>query len=193
MLWFHSGQTATGDALFGGKDPSRYDSNTVNKLPLTSVADDLNLWTVELKQLHRNSVPLLDRPVNLALDTGSSRFKGSPILIEYLIEQITTKPDGEKLPSKFSDPSLIQEFPFLTLEIKGHRYTLRPEDYIWKIENSGLFSLQFHPLDVGDENTILVGSVFLDHVYSVFQYEAASAVPYNYKGSRVYLYESRRA
>ena len=47
-----------GGCIVGGKDPSRYDSNTVNKLPLTSVADDLNLWTVELEQLHRNSVPL---------------------------------------------------------------------------------------------------------------------------------------
>ena len=58
-----------------------------------------------------------------------------------------------------------------------------------QIENSGLFSLQFHPLDVGDENTILVGSVFLDHVYSVFQYEAAPTAPYGYKGSRVYIYD----
>jgi hypothetical protein len=178
-----------GGCIVGGTEPSRYDPGTLNELPLTSVADNLNLWTVELEQVQRNSVPLLGRPVNLALDTGSSRFKGSPILIEYLIDQITTKPDGGKLPTTFSDPSLVQEFPFLTLEIKGHRYTLRPEDYIWKIENSDLFSLQFHPLDVGDENTILVGSVFLDHVYSVFQYDAASTVPYGYKGSRVYLYE----
>lgn len=178
-----------GGCIVGGTDPSRYDANTVNELLLTSVADNLNLWTIELEQIQRNSTPLLDRPVNLALDTGSSRFKGSPVLIEYLIDRITTKPDGEKLPSTFSDPSLIQEFPCLRLEINGHGYTLQPEDYIWQIGSSGLFSLQFHPLDVGDENTILVGSVFLDHVYSVFQYEAVPTAPYGYKGSRVYLYE----
>jgi len=178
-----------GGCIVGGTDPSRYDANTVNELLLTSVADNLNLWTIELEQIQRNSTPLLDKPVNLALDTGSSRFKGSPVLIEYLIDRITTKPTGEKLPSTFSDPSLVQEFPFLTLEINGHGYTLQPEDYIWQIENTGLFSLQFHPLDVGDENTILVGSVFLDHVYSVFQYEAVPTAPHGYKGSRVYLYE----
>jgi len=178
-----------GGCIVGGTEPSRYDPGTLNELSLTSVADNLNLWTVELEQVQRNSVPLLGRPVNLALDTGSSRFKGSPILIEYLIDQITTEPDGGKLPTTFSDPSLVQEFPCLTLEINGHRYTLQPEDYIWQIENSGLFSLQFHPLDVGDENTILVGSVFLDHVYSVFQYEAAPTAPYGYKGSRVYIYD----
>ena len=178
-----------GGCVVGGTDLSRCDSNTLNELPLTSVADNLNLWTIELEQIHRNSTPLLGRPVNLALDTGSSRFKGSPVLIEYLIDRITTKPDGAKLPATFSDASLLPEFPFLTLDINGCRYTLRPEDYIWKIENTGLFSLQFHPLDVGDENTILVGSVFLDHVYSVFQYEAAPAAPYGYKGARVYLYE----
>jgi len=178
-----------GGCIVGGTEPSRYDANTLNELLLTSVADNLNLWTVELEQIQRNSTPLLDRPVNLALDTGSSRFKGSPVLIEYLIDRITTKPDGEKLPTTFSAPSLVQEFPCLTLEINGHRYTLQPEDYIWQIENSGLFSLQFHPLDVGDENTILVGSVFLDHVYSVFQYEAAPTAPYGYKGSRVYIYD----
>ena len=173
----------------GGTDPSRYDANTMNELPLTSVADNLNLWTVKLEQIQRDSTPLLDQPVNLALDTGSSRFKGSPALIECLIDRITTKPNGEKLPTTFSDPSLVQEFPSLTLEINGHRYTLQPEDYVWEIENSGLFSLQFHPLELGDENTILVGSVFLDHVYSVFQYEADSVVPYGYKGTQVYLYD----
>jgi saccharopepsin len=178
-----------GGCIVGGTDPSRYDSNTLNELPLTSVADNLNLWTVELEQIQRNSAPLLDGPINLALDTGSSRFKGSPVLIEHLIDRITTKPDGEKLPTTFSDPSLVQEFPCLTLEINGHRYTLQPEDYIWKIENSGLFSLQFHPLDLGDENTILVGSVFLDHVYSVFQYVAAPMAPYGYRGIRIYLYD----
>ena len=178
-----------GGCIVGGTDPSRYDSTTLNELPLTSVADNLNLWTVKLEQMQRNSTPLLDRPVNLALDTGSSRFKGSPALIEYLIDQITTKPDGEKLPTTFSDPSLVQEFPYLTLEINGHRYTLQPEDYIWKVENSGLFSLQFHPLDLGNENTILVGSVFLDHVYPVFQYVADPMAPYGHKGSRVYLYD----
>jgi len=178
-----------GGCIVGGTDPSRYDANTVNELLLTSVADNLNLWTIELEQIQRDSTPLLDRPVNLALDTGSSRFKGSPVLIEYLIDRITTKPDGEKLPSTFSDPSLIQEFPCLRLEINGHGYTLQPEDYIWQIGSSGLFSLQFHPLDVGDENTILVGSVFLDHVYSVFQYEAVPTAPHGFKGSRVYLYE----
>lgn len=178
-----------GGCIVGGTDPSRYDSNTLNELPLTSVADNLNLWTVELEQIQRNSTPLLDRPVNLALDTGSSRFKGSPALIEYLIDRITTKPDGEKLPTTFSDPSLVKEFPSLTLKINGHGYTLQPQDYIWQIENSGLFSLQFHPLDLGDDNTILVGSVFLDHVYSVFQYATAPMAPYGYKGSQVYLYD----
>ena len=123
------------------------------------------------------------------MDTGSSRFKGSPALIEYLIDRITTKPDGDKLPTTFSDSSLVQEFPPVTLVFNGRRYTLQPEDYVWKIENSGLFSLQFHPLELEDENTILVGSVLLDHLYSVFRYTADPAVPYGYKGKTVYLYD----
>ncbi len=177
-----------GGCIVGGTEPSRYDAKTINELPLTSVADNLNLWTIELEQIRRDSAPLLDQSVNLALDTGSSRFKGSPVLIEYLIDQITTKPDGEKLPATFSAPSLLKEFPCLTLEINGHRYVLQPEDYIWQIENSDLFSLQLHPLELGDENTILVGSVFLDQVYSVFQYVADPMAPYGYKGNKLYLY-----
>ena len=180
-----------GACIIGGTNPTRYDPETRNELPLTSVAEHLNLWTVELSQILRNSDPLLDRPVNLALDTGSSRFKGSAVLIEYLIDQITTKPDGHKLPATFSDPSLLQEFPDLTLEINGHKYILHPKDYIWKIENTGLFSLQFHPLDLGDDNSILVGSVFLDHVYSVFEYFADPVVPYGYKGAKVTLYNGQ--
>ena len=178
----------TGKCGIGVADPSGYDLETRNELDLTSVAENLNLWTVELDQILRNSDLLLQRPVNLAFDTGSSRFKGSPVLIEYLIEEITTKPDGQRLPTTFSDPALLEEFPVLTFEINGQDYVLRPEDYIWKIEKTGLFSLQFHPLELGNDNTILVGSVFLDHVYSVFEYENDPEVSYGLKGAKVILY-----
>lgn len=180
----------TGKCGIGIDDPTGYDFKTRNELPLTSVADNLNLWTIELDQIFSNSDPLLPKSVNLAFDTGSSRFKGSPEIIEYLIAKITTKPDGQRLPTTFSDPALLEEFPVLTFQINGHDYVLRPKDYIWKIEKTGLFSLQFHPLKLGNENTILVGSVFLDHVYSVFEYENDPGVPYGFKGSRVVLYDA---
>ena len=179
----------TGRCGIGVADPTGYDLKTRNELPLTLLAGHLNLWTVELEQIFRNSDPLLPKPVNLAFDTGSSRFKGSREIIESLIEKITTKPDGQRLPSTFSDPALLEEFPVLTFQINGHDYVLRPEDYIWKIEKTGLFSLQFHPLDLGNDNTILVGSVFLDHVYSVFEYENDPEVSYGIKGSSVTLYK----
>ncbi len=177
-----------GKCEIGVVDPSGYDLRTRNELPLTAAADNLNLWTIELNQILRNSDPLLPKPVNLAFDTGSSRFKGSPEIIEYLIDKITAKSDGQRLPTTFSDPALLKEFPVLTLKINGRDYVLRPEDYIWKIEKTGLFSLQFHPLELGDDNTILVGSVFLDHVYSVFEYENDPTAPYGLKGSKVILY-----
>ena len=180
-----------GKCVIGAADPNSYDLETLNELPLTSAAENLNLWTIELEQIFRNSDPLLEKPVNFALDTGSSRFKGSPVLIEYLIDRITTKPDGQRLPTTFSDSALLQEFPALTLEINGHSYILQPEDYIWKIEKTGLFSLQFHPLELGDENTILVGSVFLDHVYSVFEYKTDPEVSYGLKGAKVTLYNAK--
>jgi hypothetical protein len=181
----------TGKCGVGVADPRGYDLKTRNELPLTSVAENLNLWTVELEQIFRNSAPLLEKPVNFALDTGSSRFKGSPTLIEYLIDQITKKPDGQRLPTTFSEPALLEEFPVLTFEINGQDYVLQPEDYIWKIEKIGLYSLQFHPLELGDDNTILVGSVFLDHVYSVFEYENDREVSYGIKGSKVILYNAK--
>lgn len=179
----------TGKCGIGMADPTGYDLKTRNELPLTSVAGNLNLWTIELDQILSNSEPLLPKPVNLAFDTGSSRFKGSREIIESLIDKITTKPDGQRLPASFSDPALLEEFPVLTLKINGQDYVLKPEDYIWKIEKTGFFSLQFHPLDLGNDNTILVGSVFLDHVYSVFKYENDPDVPYGFKGSKVILYE----
>ncbi len=179
----------TGKCGIGVSDPSGYDLKTRNELLLTSVAGQINLWTVELDQIFKNSDPLLPKPVNLAFDTGSSRFKGSREIIEYLIDKITTKPDGQRLPTTFSDPALLGEFPVLTFQINGHDYALRPQDYIWKIEKTGLFSLQFHPLDLGNDNTILVGSVFLDHVYSVFEYENDPGVAYGLKGSKVTLYK----
>ena len=84
-----------GKCAIGAADPNGYDLQTRNELPLTSVAENLNLWTIELDQILKNADPLLQKPVNLALDTGSSRFKGSPVLIAYLVDQITTKADGQ--------------------------------------------------------------------------------------------------
>jgi len=177
-----------GGCVVGGVDASKYDAETRNALSLTSGAAKLNLWTVRLDQFLKGSTPMLDGPVNLALDTGSSRFKGSPRIINQLIEQITTKADGSKLPTTFSNPSLIAEFPTLTLDMNGYRYALAPEDYIWKIADRGTYSLQFHPLDIGVDDTILVGSVLLDHLYSAFEYTVDPAVPFNLRGDRVSLY-----
>lgn len=176
-----------GGCVVGGVDTSKYDPKTRNALSPTPAAAKLNLWTVRLDQFLRGPTPMLDGPVHLALDTGSSRFKGSPKIINRLIEQITTRADGGRLPATFSDSSLIAEFPTLTLDMNGHRYALAPEDYIWKTADTGTYSLQFHPLDIGEDDTILVGSVLLDHLYSAFEYTADSAVPFRLRGNRVLL------
>lgn len=186
--WTQSGDDS-GGCIVGGTDPSKFDSATLNALPLTTTAYAGNLWAVRLDQFQSRGAPLLDRPINLALDTGSSRFKGSPAIIEYLIDRISTKPDGGKLPTTFSDPALVMEFPDLTLTLNNRDYLLRPEDYIWQVGDSDLFSLQFHPLDLGDAETILVGSVFLDQVYSVFSYTPDPTTPYGLRGDCVEFYD----
>ena len=62
---------------------------------------------------------------------------------------------------------------------------------IWQIDHSDRFSLQFHPLDLDDPNTILVGSVLLDQIYSVFEYADDPTAPYGLTGAGVTLYRRR--
>ena len=188
LISFWSDQSS-GGCLVGGVDSSRFIPHTENIIPLTQVATRINLWTVRLDQFYKNSSPMLDSPINLALDTGSSRFKGSPEIINNLISEITEKSDGKHLPTTFTNAELLNEFPKVTLSINGHQYTLTPQDYIWKIADSPHYSLQFQPLDIGDDNTILVGSVFLDHLYSAFVYTADNSSNYRLKGKYIHLYK----
>ena len=177
----------TGACLVGGRDETRCRKSVENAVFLAPVAEKLNLWAIQLDQFMAGAVPLLGRPVNLALDTGSSRFKGSPVLIRRLAERIRRQKDGSKLPAFFSDPAILRQYPRLTLIINGRRYTLKPRDYIKKIAGRG-YSLQFHPLDVGDADTILVGSLLLEHVYTLFEYQQAKGTPYGLRGHKVFLY-----
>ena len=100
----------------------------------------------------------------LVLDTGSSRFKGGKSVIQRFLDAVT---DDGRLPISVSDPRELNEYPDIILELGGQAYVLTPADYFLHVASSR-WEVGIHHLEGLPDEMLLVGSVFLDTVYSVF-------------------------
>lgn len=168
-----------GELIIGGWDSNIIDEANFNKLEVNDVGRKSNGWVVDLDQF-KVGEDAVDLPTkvgdgpNLQLDTGSSIFKGDSDYIANIVSAITqTAGHG----SIIHDEAELKDFPDLTITLAGVDYTLKPEQYFQRFveydaeTNKGTpyWKLAFDPLD-GLEGVLLVGSIFLDTVYSVYLY-----------------------
>lgn len=157
----------TGSCLMGAVESARFDPTTLNLLPVQPLAGELNyLWTVCLDRLEIAGATQAEG-ANLVLDTGSSCFKGGPAIIKRMIDAITNR--GAR-PDQVSDKTALTDYPDLRLMLGGRLYTLKPEDYFLPIAPS-TWKLGVQYLEGLPDELLVVGSVFLDSVYSIFHYE----------------------
>ncbi len=161
----------TGSCVMGAADKNLFDSNTLNILPLLPLGGELNyLWNLRLDRLATGSITVVDSG-DLVLDTGSSRFKGGCAVIGRMINAIT---DQGKRPAQVYDPTELQSYPDIELTLGGRIYTLSPQQYFQHIAPS-TWELGVHYLEGLPDELLLVGSLFLDTVYSIFFYETENA------------------
>ena len=161
--------TGSGSCLLGGIDTRKYEG-ALNVVQTQRYNPFPFLWVINLNSLScQNDVVLSN--VNFALDTGSSRFKGDANYINALIKAATL---GGTLPTTqpATNPDFSQ-YPDLNLNINGVNYSLAAKQYFIPNQNDQ-FELAFHVME-GLDGLLLVGSVFLDTVYSVFYYETLVA------------------
>jgi hypothetical protein len=156
-----------GSCVMGGVDIARFDPTTLNLLPMRPLEGALSyLWNVRLDLLQVAGATVTEAG-SLVLDTGSSRFKGGCAVIGRMIDAIT---DEGRRPTTLSDPSALANYPDLELTLGGQLYTLTPRDYFLPV-SSGEWELAVHYLEGLPDELLVVGSVFLDTVYSIFYYE----------------------
>ncbi|MCG8687679.1 MAG: A1 family peptidase [Desulfobacterales bacterium] len=116
-------------------------------------------------------------------DTGSSRFKGDPAIIDQIKCAITSGAHcgRERIRIKQEDfENTIDLFPTITVRLSGEDFSLTPRQYFVRFveydqNNTGhvFWELALNELD-GMPGTVIVGSVFLDHYYSIYQYDPAN-------------------
>ena len=170
-FWYNR-TSMKGEVLFGGIDKSKFDAGTANKLDLIKFPTDRECWLVNLDNLNGlfadgTSKNILTN-VAFALDTGSSQFKGDPKFIDAAKKVIT---NNGQYPETIQSPAKVSDYPYPVLELvlNGVSYKLPPEKYFIRSSETE-WNLAFHFLD-GCENEFLVGTTFLETVYSIFDFD----------------------
>lgn len=153
-----------GRCLLGALDRKRFDPSTANLLPLHPLEGELAyLWSVRLDHLQVGRRPL-GKDIDFVLDTGSSVFKGGHSIIHRLLEAIT---DQGRRPTTVSSTAALAAYPELTLTLGGIAYRLTPQQYFMQLApDRWLLGVQY--LEGLPEELLVVGSVFLDTVYSAY-------------------------
>lgn len=158
----------TGECLLGGVNYNQFNVNTLQSLPLQDVTSTGlgYLWSVELGAFLVNGVRAEATINNFVLDTGSSYFKGPKDLIQSLVNTVT---NNGALPTYVTTADALNNYPTISLVLGNQTYTLTPQQYFLQL-NSEYWELGIQVLDGMPEGMLLVGSVFLDTVYSIFDY-----------------------
>lgn len=159
-----------GECRMGALNYDHFHPETLNFLPLVTPNGGESLaylWAVKLDCLTVDGKSVFDQAseTQLVLDTGSSFFKGNACIINTLIDQVTR---GGTLPTRVASKTLLENYPTMKITLGGVAYTLSPEQYFVKMNNKWVLGIQV--LDGMPENMLLVGQVFLETVYSIFDF-----------------------
>ncbi len=161
-----------GTATMGAVNFTKFKPETINTIPMIDFPADTECWLVNLETMSGlfadGSEKNMLTNVAFALDTGSSRFKGDEKFIAAAVKVITN--DGA-YPQKINSTQRISDYPYPTLKLvmNGVTYLLPPEKYFIQ-DTPDQRVLAFLMLDDMD-NEFLVGTTFLESVYSVFDFE----------------------
>ncbi|GAB2597535.1 avidin/streptavidin family protein [Nitrincola alkalisediminis] len=153
-----------GRCLLGALDQTLYDPTSVNCLALKPLEGELGyLWSVCLDQLQIGRCSI-GKEIDFVLDTGSSVFKGGHAIIHRMIEAIT---DEGRRPTTVTSEADLSGYPMLDLTLGSVSYRLTPRQYFMQV-GPAQWDLGVQYLEGLPDELLVVGSVFLDTVYSAF-------------------------
>lgn len=170
-FWYDR-ETLKGEVQFGGVNINKFKKDTFNVIELMDFPPDQECWIVKLDSLNGlfadGSTRNMLTNVAFALDTGSSQFKGDPKFINAAKKVIT---NNGQYPEVIQSPGKVSDYPYPVLELvlNGISYKLPPEKYFIQVSEDE-WHLAFHFL-ADCENEFLVGTTFLETVYTVFDFD----------------------
>ncbi len=199
---FFTDPDGVGYVALGGDVNNVFDPATEVRLEpkKSSDADDAYLWGTKLHTvlLGATELPGLQKQI-LYLDTGSSRFKGDANYVYPILDALYAlrDPSGNPIFEKYREsdvwtglsyitggPDNYPSLPNLSIVIgqscKGSerqavQVSLRPSQYSYMVDagdRQGKYVIAIHRLDgIGG---LLVGSTFMDHIYTRFTHDAPS-------------------
>lgn len=148
----------TGTLLLGGYDLSRYEPNEFVYMPWISYEPypPVNyMWNGAVGTIAVGGQVVATNKY-FCLDSGSSRFKGDPPILNAILDLV--KASGYTAPLELT-------FPGGTLVVPASVYM----KLIEAGPDKGQVLPQFEPMD-GLDDQLLVGSVLMDQLYTIFQY-----------------------
>jgi len=160
--WFNK-KDKVGQYILGGIDRSRFDPKTLNIVKAVKFKLFPSLWSIPVKEITANNKFVIGKFL-LGLDSGSSKLKGDPRIINKIKMAITK---NRKLPTVLHcrHPKFSQ-YPTIIFHINQHEYFLKPQDYFLK---TGKFTWKLGLISYPQwKNYLWVGSIFLDTVYTIF-------------------------
>ncbi len=159
---------AVGECTFGFDDARRYKPETLQWLSLQDMSGSSldYLWSVKLDAFLVDGEKAEATMGNFVLDSGSSFFKGPSDLIDSLVRVVTR---NGALPTYVSSEKALDAYPEISLLLGGRRYPLVPRQYFLKL-NEEYWELGIQTLAGMPDGMLLVGSIFLDTVYTIFDY-----------------------
>ena len=104
---------------------------------------------------------------SFCIDTGSSRFKGDPIIIQGIIDTIT---DNGRLEIEIESANPdFKDYPTINLQVGESNFTLMPKHYFEKTDDD-FYELAFHPMD-NMEGILVAGTQFLEPYNPIFYFD----------------------
>ncbi|HYK01625.1 MAG TPA: pepsin-like aspartic protease [Thermoanaerobaculia bacterium] len=152
----------SGSVSFGSVDLDAVDLHSAVFLPwtpYTAYPNEKCLWTTPLYQYLVGHDVVAAGNVQFCLDSGSSAFKGDDYIMERTLKLVGTTPPQP-------DVTLVLG---ITPSGEPARIVVPPSVYMVQVEGVQEPVPQFQPL--GMKDAVLVGSVLMDQIYSVFWYD----------------------
>ena len=159
--------TKRGTLQLGGFDISRYKSNEYVYMPWISYLPYPKvdyMWNCAVETISVGG-KVVARDKYFCLDSGSSRFKGDPLILNAILKLVEASGYMAPLELKFAGGTLV----------------VPASVYMKLIEagpDKGQVLPQFEPME-GLDDQLLVGSVLMDQLYTIFNY-AITGQPGNY-------------
>ncbi len=125
-----------------------------------------NTWIVNLGKIKVNNDTLFSN-IDFCIDTGSSRFKGDPDIINEIKKHLTYNGLLPEYVAK-ENPN-FSAYPDFVLEINEEKIVVSPEQYFEKLAEN-YYVMGFHPME-GLDKILLAGSTFLEHYNPVFFFD----------------------